>query len=456
MIFNSLEFFIYLPLFFIGYFTFKFNLKAQNVFILISSLVFYAFWDYRFLPLILVYIIVDYIFGILIASQDIVRLRKTYLILAITLNLLGLMFFKYFNFIIEIINYTFKSMFTLKIINQHEIILPIGISFFTFHSISYLVDIYKRRVEPTKNFVAYASFVSFFPQLVAGPISRAEDMLPKFLQKREIDSEKMSQGISQITLGFFKKIVVADSIGLFVDGTYGSLDVMSDFQILLSAIFYSFQIYCDFSGYTYIALGLGKIFGIEFKTNFNRPYFSKNFSEFWDRWHISLSSWLRDYLYIPLGGNKFGKLNTFKNLLVTMLIGGLWHGAKINFIIWGFIHGIFLIGQRIIPIKLPNIITVFLTFLLTSMAWIFFRSPNLGDSLFIIQHIFEMKSFQLLGVFAIVKIVYLILCILCLDLFYFEYFNQYSFKAITINSILFLHIILFASFNNNGFIYFQF
>jgi alginate O-acetyltransferase complex protein AlgI len=456
MIFNSLDFFIYLPLFFIGYFIFKFNLKAQNLFILISSLVFYTFWDYRFLPLILVYIIVDYIFGILIASQDIVRLRKTYLILAITLNLLGLMFFKYFNFIIEIINYTFKSMFTLKIINQNEIILPIGISFFTFHSISYLVDIYKRRVEPTKNFVAYASFVSFFPQLVAGPISRAEDMLPKFLQKREIDSEKMSQGISQITLGFFKKIVVADSIGLFVDGTYASLDVMSDFQILLSAIFYSFQIYCDFSGYTDIALGLGKIFGIEFKTNFNRPYFSKNFGEFWDRWHISLSSWLRDYLYIPLGGNKFGKLNTFKNLLITMLIGGLWHGAKINFIIWGFLHGIFLIGQRMIPIKLPNIIAVFLTFLLTSFAWVFFRAPNLGDSLFIIQHILEMKSYQLVGVFAIVKIVYLILCILCLDLFYFEYFNQYSLKAIAINSILFLHIILFASFNNNGFIYFQF
>ena len=456
MLFNSFDFFIYLPLFFIGYFIFKFNLKAQNLFVLISSLIFYSFWDYRFLPLILVYIIADYYFGILIASQETVKFRKGVLILAITFNLLGLMFFKYFNFIIEIINYTFKSMFTLKMINQNEIILPIGISFFTFHSISYLVDIYKHRVEPTKNFVAYASFVSFFPQLVAGPISRAEDMLPKFLQKREIDSEKMSQGISQITLGFFKKIVVADSIGLFVDGTYASLDVMSDFQILLSTIFYSFQIYCDFSGYTDIALGLGKIFGIEFKTNFNRPYFSKNFSEFWDRWHISLSSWLRDYLYIPLGGNKYGKLNTFKNLLITMLIGGLWHGAKINFIIWGFLHGIYLIGQRIIPIKLPNIITVFLTFLLTSLAWVFFRAPNLGDSLFIIQHILEMKSFQLLGVFAIVKIVYLILCILCLDLFYFEYFNQYSFKAIAINSILFLHIILLASFNNNGFIYFQF
>ncbi len=456
MLFNSIDFFIYLPLFFIGYFIFKSNLKAQNVFILISSLIFYSFWDYRFLPLILVYIIIDYYFGILIASQETVKFRKGFLILAITFNLLGLMFFKYFNFIIEIINYATSNILDLKVINQNEIILPIGISFFTFHSISYLVDIYKRRVEPTKNFVAYASFVSFFPQLVAGPISRAEDMLPKFLQKREIDSEKMSQGISQITLGFFKKIVVADSIGLFVDGTYASLDVMSDFQIFLSTIFYSFQIYCDFSGYTDIALGLGKIFGIEFKTNFNRPYFSKNFSEFWDRWHISLSSWLRDYLYIPLGGNKYGKLNTFKNLLITMLIGGLWHGAKINFIIWGFIHGIFLIGQRIIPIKLPNIIAVSITFILTTFAWVFFRSPNLEDSLFIIQHILEMKSYQLLGVFAIIKILYLILFLLCLDLFYFEYFNKYSSKALIINTILFLHIILFASFNNNGFIYFQF
>ena len=456
MLFNSIDFLIYLPLFFIGYFILKSNLKAQNLFVLISSLIFYSFWDYRFLPLILVYIIADYYFGILIASQGIVKFRKGFLILAITLNLLGLMFFKYFNFIIEIINYTTSYILDIKVINQNEIILPIGISFFTFHSISYLVDIYMRRVEPTKNFVAYASFVSFFPQLVAGPISRAEDMLPKFLQKREIDSEKMSQGISQITLGFFKKIVVADSIGLFVDGTFASLDVMSDFQILLSVIFYSFQIYCDFSGYTDIALGLGKIFGIEFKTNFNRPYFSKNFSEFWDRWHISLSSWLRDYLYIPLGGNKLGKLITFKNLLITMLIGGLWHGAKINFIIWGFIHGIFLIGQRIIPIKLPNIFAVIITFVLTTFAWVFFRSPNLEDSLFIIQHILEMKSYQLLGVFAIIKIIYLILFLLFLDLFYFEYFNKYSTKALIINTILFLHIILFASFNNNGFIYFQF
>ena len=456
MLFNSIDFFIYLPLFFIGYFIFKSNLKAQNLFVLISSLIFYSFWDYRFLPLILVYIIADYYFGILIASQDIVKFRKGFLILAIIFNLFGLLFFKYYNFFIEIFNYFLVRIFPWQINSTNSIILPIGISFFTFHSISYLVDIYKHRVEPTKNFVAYASFVSFFPQLVAGPISRAEDMLPKFLQKREIDSEKMSQGISQITLGFFKKIVVADSIGLFVDGTYASLDVMSDFQILLSTIFYSFQIYCDFSGYTDIALGLGKIFGIEFNTNFKKPYFSKNFSEFWDRWHISLSSWLRDYLYIPLGGNKYGRLNTFKNLLITMLIGGLWHGAKINFIIWGFLHGIFLIGQRIIPIKLPNIIAVFLTFLLTSLAWVFFRSPNLGESLFIIQHIFEMKSFQLFGVFAIFKIVYLILCILILDLFYFEYFNKYSSKALIINTILFLHIIIFASFTNNGFIYFQF
>ena len=456
MLFNSIDFFIFLSIFFLGFFMLKFNFYAQNIFILISSLLFYAVWDYRFLPLILTYITLDYFFGILIASEENLKLRKRYLIIAIILNLFGLLFFKYYNFFIEIFNYILLDVSPWQIIRTNIIILPIGISFFTFHSISYLVDIYKTRVEPTKNFVAYASFVSFFPQLVAGPISRAEDMLPKFLQKREIDSEKMSQGISQITLGFFKKIVVADSIGLFVDGTYASLDVMSDFQILLSAIFYSFQIYCDFSGYTDIALGLGKIFGIEFKTNFNRPYFSKNFSEFWDRWHISLSSWLRDYLYIPLGGNKYGKLNTFKNLLITMLIGGLWHGAKINFIIWGFIHGIFLIGQRIIPIKLPNIFAGIITFVLTTFAWVFFRSPNLEDSLFIIQHILEMKSYQLLGVFAIIKIIYLILFLLCLDLFYFEYFNKYSSKALIINTILFLHIILFASFNNNGFIYFQF
>ncbi|WP_295670701.1 MBOAT family O-acyltransferase [uncultured Mucilaginibacter sp.] len=334
--------------------------------------------------------------------------------------------------------------------------LPIGISFYTFHSLSYTIDIYHKKIEPTRDYIAYASFVCFFPQLVAGPISRAKDMLPKLLRKREIDAEKMTSGLSQMILGFFKKMVVADSIGVMVDSTYSNLHVVSDLQILFATVFYSFQIYCDFSGYTDIALGLGKMFGIELRVNFNRPYFSRNFSEFWERWHISLSSWLRDYLYIPLGGNRKGKLFTYRNLMITMLLGGLWHGASYNFIIWGGLHGLYLVVQRQFKFKLPNAIAIVLTFALTTLAWVFFRSHSFNDSIYIIKHIVHMKSHQVLLQFEIAKLVYVILVLLAMDIFFFNYFEKNSYKSFIINIVLLVHIILFATFSSNAFIYFQF
>lgn len=456
MVFNSINFSIFLPVFFVLYFLLSKNLKYQNYLILISSLIFYGFWDYRFLFLLILNTIMDYYFGLALFNKQNQKIRSKILFWAVFMNLGILFFFKYFNFFIASFNDLSTSMGFHPNINTLSIVLPIGISFYTFHSLSYTIDIYHNKLRPTKNYVAYASFVCFFPQLVAGPISRARGMLPKFLTKRPIDSEKMISGLSQMTLGFFKKIAVADSIGVMVDSSYKNLHFISDLQILITTVFYSFQIYCDFSGYSDIALGLGKIFGIELNVNFNRPYFARNFSEFWERWHISLSSWLRDYLYIPLGGNRKGKLFTYRNLMITMLLGGLWHGASYNFIVWGGLHGLYLIIQRQMKFKLPALLAILLTFSLTTLTWIFFRSHSFDDSVFIIERIFTMNSFQLLNMFVIIKLFYLIGLLLIMDAFFFNYFEKNSYVTFAINVFLVLNILIFGTFSSHAFIYFKF
>jgi alginate O-acetyltransferase complex protein AlgI len=458
MVFNSVSFFIFLPIFFILYFLLRNNLKFQNYLILVSSIIFYGFWDYRFVLLLVFNTVIDYYFGLALFDKKNRHKKKQILFWAVFINLGILFFFKYFNFFIHSFNIMAVSVGFHPNLGTLNILLPIGISFYTFHSLSYTIDIYHNKLRPTRNYVAYASFVCFFPQLVAGPISRARDMLPKFLTKRPINSEKMVSGISQITLGFFKKVAIADSIGVMVDTSFDlkHLHFVSDLQILLSAIFYSFQIYCDFSGYSDIALGLGKIFGIEFKMNFNRPYFAKNFSEFWERWHISLSSWLRDYLYIPLGGNRKGELFTYRNLMITMLLGGLWHGASFNFIIWGGLHGLYLVIQRQIKFKLPAPLAIFITFSLTTLAWVFFRSHSFADSIYIIERIFTMHSFQLYNAFIVFKIIYLIALLLILDAFFYNYFEKNNVRSFAINVFLILNILLMGTFSSNAFIYFQF
>jgi len=456
MVFNSVSFLYFILIFFPIYFSLSKHLKAQNIFVLIASLFFYAFWDYRFLFLLLGNIVLDYSFGIAIFNEKNEWKKKRLLVSAIIINLGVLFFFKYFNFFVDSANHLaneFGLSVNLPILN---ILLPVGISFYTFHSLSYTIDIYHEKLEPTKDFVAYASFVCFFPQLVAGPISRARDMLPKLVTPRKIDGELMVQGVSQIILGFFKKMVIADSLAVFIDRIYGSLHVSSDLSILFAVIFYSFQIYCDFSGYTDIALGLGKVFGITLKVNFNRPYFSKNFSEFWEKWHISLSSWLRDYLYIPLGGNRKGAVRTYFNLFITMLLGGLWHGASWNFVIWGGLHGTYLIIQRLVKIKLPVFLAILLTFSLTTLTWIFFRSPTFHDSWYILQRIFTMESYEILLIFAFLKLVYLVIALLILEIFFYNHFERINAKAFIINIILIIHLLMFCTYSGNGFIYFQF
>jgi alginate O-acetyltransferase complex protein AlgI len=456
MVFNSIDFIYFFIIFTTIYFLCKNNFTIQNYFILFSSLIFYSFWDYRFVFLLIASTTIDYLFGLLIFNEKKIKQKKLFFILSISINLLLLFFFKYYNFFIDSTNTIFHLLNINIKSSLLNIILPIGISFYTFHSLSYIIDIYWGKITPTRNYVAYASFVCFFPQLVAGPISRAGDMLPKFLNKRNVDYDKILDGISQIIFGFFKKIVVADSIALYVDNSYNNLHVISDLQILLSVLFYSIQIYCDFSGYTDIALGLGKIFGIEFKLNFDRPYLSKNFSEFWKKWHISLSSWLRDYLYIPLGGNKNGNFNTNRNLFLTMLLGGLWHGASYNFIIWGSLHGLYLIIGKYIKLNISTFISIFITFLLTSLTWIFFRSQSFDDSLFIIKRIFTLNSYNLLEIFTVVKCLYLIILLSILDIFFYNYHNIDDKKRFILNIIILLNIVIFATFSSNAFIYFQF
>jgi D-alanyl-lipoteichoic acid acyltransferase DltB (MBOAT superfamily) len=456
MVFNSTNFFIFFIIFTPIYFSLNSNLKLQNLFILISSLIFYSFWDYRFVFLLIGSTTLDYYFGKLINHEKRKLYKRFYFQLSIITNISLLFYFKYINFILNTINDIFTNTQVHHHFNKLNIILPIGISFYTFHSLSYIIDIYYKKIKPTDDYIAYASFVCFFPQLVAGPISRAGDMLPKFLQKRSIDYDKIMEGISQIILGFFKKIVVADSIAIYVDNSYANLYLISDFQILISVYFYSFQIYCDFSGYTDIALGLGKIFGIEFKINFDRPYLSRNFTDFWKKWHISLSTWLRDYLYIPLGGNKNGNFNMYRNLFLTMLLGGLWHGASFNFIIWGALHGLFLIIQKLIKLKLNSYFSILLTFMLTTITWIFFRSQSFTDSIYIINRIFTLNSFNLLELFTVAKCLYLTILLIIFDIFYYNYFNFSGYKRFCINLFFLLNIVTFATYSGNSFIYFQF
>lgn len=456
MVFNSISFAIFCPIFFILYFSLSHNLKLQNYLILVSSLFFYGFWDYRFVALLVLNTVMDYYFGLAIYQQQDARKKGRLMTAAVVMNLGILFFFKYFNFFIGSMGDLLNTLGIKYSIATLHILLPIGISFYTFHSLSYTIDIYYGKFKPTRDYVAYASFVCFFPQLVAGPISRARDMLPKFLVPRKINPELMKAGLCQMALGFFKKMAVADTIGSVVDTSFNNLHVVSDLQILISVILYAFQIYCDFSGYSDIALGLGKIFGIEFKVNFNRPYFAKNFSDFWQRWHISLSSWLRDYLYIPLGGNRNGEFNTYRNLFITMLLGGLWHGASWNFVVWGALHGTYLIVQRLVKIKLPDALGILLTFGLTTLTWIFFRSHSFSDSLYILNRIFHMRSTQLPYIFPVVKSFYLVGLLLFMDVFCFNYFDKVSLRRFAISVFLVLNILLLGNFTSSTFIYFQF
>ncbi|SVC13370.1 uncharacterized protein METZ01_LOCUS266224, partial [marine metagenome] len=389
MLFNSLDFAIFLPIIFILYwFVINKNLKLQNLLIVIASYFFYGWWDWRFLSLILFSTIVDYSVGLKLNKEENLFKRKILLWTSIIVNLGFLGFFKYYNFFID--NFTAAFSFLGIEINSNSlnIILPVGISFYTFQTLSYTIDVYKKKFNSTKDFIAFAAFVGFFPQLVAGPIERATNLLPQFCKKRKFIYDQAVDGLKQILWGLFKKIVIADNCALIANEIFNNSVNYSGSTLILGALFFAFQIYGDFSGYSDIAIGTARLFGFNLMQNFAFPYFSRDIAEFWRRWHISLSSWFRDYLYIPLGGSKGSKWRQIRNVFAIFIISGFWHGANWTFIIWGLLNAIYFLPLlllnknrnhlgvvaegKLFP-SLKELYSIFLTFILTVLAWIFFR-----------------------------------------------------------------------------------
>lgn len=480
MVFNSITFLVFSVFFFPLYFLTKG--RGRLWLILLASYVFYGWWDWRFLSLIMISTFMDFNFGKLIGATEEQRRRKMYLIFSMIMNLGFLCFFKYFNFFID----SFVSMMHViglqPSVSSLQIILPIGISFYTFQSLSYTIDIYRREIPVEHNMLKFAAFIALFPQLVAGPIVRARDLLPQMNEDKPFSWDNINSGLGRVLWGFFKKVAVADSLAPFVDQIWADPGKFSSSHLSIGVIFYSFQIYCDFSGYSDIAIGLARMMGYRFVENFRTPYFSQSFSEFWTRWHISLSSWLRDYLYIPLGGNRHGKLSTYKNNMLTMLIGGLWHGANLAFVFWGFLHGLYLIVQRIttpvwrrfvklvrMPSVLNSAICMLTVYLLTVFAWIYFRSGSLGHHSFgtanqIIKGILSFNDFNWDSVFnkyQVLKGALLLTILLGVEVtnLRFSLNNIQLYKPalrITMFACLLWLIALFGTFSSNAFIYFQF
>jgi len=400
MLFNSIQFAIFLPIVFLLYwFVFdrfirqsKWQLKLQNAFVVVASYVFYGWWDWRFLLLIAFTSFCSWGSGILIGRQASKQKAKMWMWLNIVVNLGILALFKYYDFFVT----EFAQLFHISTEGLLlKVILPVGISFYTFQALSYSIDIYRGKIEPTKDIIAFFAFVSFFPQLVAGPIERATNLLPQFLKKREFDYDTAIDGMRQILWGLFKKLLIANKCAYAVDSVFylHSRTLISGSDMLMAAILFSFQIYADFSGYSDMAIGTAKLFGIKLSRNFNNPYFSRNVAEFWRRWHISLMSWFRDYVYIPLGGNRVGKFRTVCNIFVVFLLSGLWHGANWTFVVWGLYHALLFIPIVLIARKsqskpiaegciLPSwkeMGQMLFTFSLVTSGWIIFRSENLAD-----------------------------------------------------------------------------
>jgi len=409
MLFNSIDFAIFLPIIFIVYwFVTNKNLKLQNLLILVSSYVFYGWWDWRFLSLILFSTIIDYSIGINLSKQENQTKRKILLWTSILINLGFLGFFKYYNFFLDNFISAFSLFGTEINSSSLNIILPVGISFYTFQTLSYTIDVYKRKLEPTKDFIAFSAFVSFFPQLVAGPIERATNLLPQFYSKRHFNYSKAVDGMRQILWGLFKKIVIADNCAQYANTIFNNSSEYSGSTLVLGAIFFTFQIYGDFSGYSDIAIGTSRLFGFNLKQNFAFPYFSRDIAEFWRRWHISLSTWFRDYLYIPLGGSRGGTWNKIRNVFIIFLVSGFWHGANWTFIVWGALNALYFLPIFITNNNrnnlnivaqgkyLPNVkelLFMSLTFGLTVFAWIFFRAENITHAINYISEIFSNTLF---------------------------------------------------------------
>ena len=394
MLFNSWQFIVFLILVFAIYFVLP--KKIRHYELLIASYFFYAYWNWKLVFLILGTTLVSYLAGLFIDKTEKKWLKRLLLILSLVISLGVLFFFKYFNFIGESIVNVINMLHGSVKWNSWNLILPIGISFYTFQTLSYVIDIYKGKYKPEIDFSYYALYVSFFPQLVAGPIERPENLLPQLKNKEGINTKNLSEGLLLMLIGFIKKIVIADMIGIYVNNIFSNILGANGLLILVGTLLFSVQILCDFSGYSDIAKGVSKLFNIDLMVNFNHPYKSESIKEFWGRWHISLSSWLRDYVYIPLGGNRVNKFRWMLNILIVFLISGIWHGANWTFVIWGLMHGVLQIIEGLLhPLivkafekknidynkTILRVLRIIFTFTLVSLTWIPFRANNISDAL---------------------------------------------------------------------------
>ncbi len=483
MVFNSLDFFIFLFIVFILYWLlFKKSVKIQNILLLVASYVFYGWWDWRFLSLILLSTTVDYFVGIMIDSNVKQSKRKQWLWISVLFNVGLLGFFKYYNFFVDswidmfsMFGYQIKSTWTLKVI------LPVGISFYTFQTMSYSFDIYYKKLKPTKDFLSFAAFVSFFPQLVAGPIERASNLLTQITNKRFFSYEQSVSGLKLILWGLFKKVVIADSLAPIVDDIFANYTNYPASTLILGVTLFSFQVYGDFSGYSDIAIGTAKLFGIELKSNFKFPNFSRNVAEYWQRWHVSLSTWFRHYVYIPLGGSRVSKLKSVRNIIIIFLVSGFWHGANWTFIFWGAFHAlafipVFLMGRNTIYKNsvvgensfFPSLIEigqVLLTFSIVTFSRIFFRSESITDAFAFIKRILSNFTYEVyihpMGYRMIDYYILIVLFILYEYRIRKDERSPFKFKSkivrFIVYTIVILGMLLFYDSNiDRSFIYFQF
>lgn len=473
MVFNSSVFLVFFIIFFIVYWFInnKLNITIRNIFTIVASYVFYGWWDWRFLSLIIISSTVDYVLGLLIYKSSDKYSRKLYLIISLTANLGILGFFKYFNFFVESFG-ALMQIFSLNVSTATlKIILPVGISFYTFQTLSYTIDVYRKKINATLDIFSFFSFVAFFPQLVAGPIERASHLLKQFQERKVFSYDDCIAGLRLVLWGFFKKIVIADNFGVLSDAIFDPQCTMSGLLVIVGSIFFAFQIYADFSGYSDIAIGISRMLGFDIMKNFATPYFSESFSEFWRRWHVSLSTWFRDYLYIPLGGNRSGNIRTYFNLLITFLLSGLWHGANITFIIWGALHGLALMIEKRFKIKYGGIYT-FLVIMLVILFWIPFRAANFHHLEQLFYSLIHFSSYSIEPLFQVIAgysiIRFLVLIALILVFLGFEFnmktkdFNEWVYDKnkwlrIFIYYSLLIAILLMGNFSvKPNFIYFQF
>lgn len=477
MLFNSISYAIFLPIVFILYWALPH--KYRWILLFFASYYFYMSWNAKYVFLIFLTTFVSYLASILIEKYQ--KYKK--LILTVTLIVcLGVLFvFKYFNFFFETLD-TIFNIFKIKLNKiTLNLVLPVGISFYTFQTLSYVIDVYRGNIKAEKHFGYYATFVSFFPQLVAGPIERPENLLPQLKEEKKFSYNNATKGLKLMTIGFFKKMVVADNLAYYVDMVYKDLSYYTGFALVLVAIFFTIQIYCDFSGYSDIAKGSARLLNIELMDNFKTPYFSITIKEFWSKWHISLSSWFKDYIYIPLGGNRCSKIRHYFNLLVTFLISGLWHGANITFVIWGGIHGLLQILEDILHIKKNTkkysfiwYIRVILVFIIMTFTWVFFRAQNINEALYVFSNMFKgiahPLSYLRSGIYSFgVKPTYLLvtLTLYLLPLFIYDLLSvnydcftlinkQNKVTRYTVYFVILFMILLLHYVGEVSFIYFQF